>query len=55
MKGGAHPSAFAALSLLDLEKIPIYCFIDRFSYQQMEKPGLNLSLLATFYTITELL
>ena len=29
MNGGAHPSSFAALSLPDSKRIPIFCWVDR--------------------------
>ena len=29
MKGGAHPTPFAALSFLNSKKVPIYCWVDR--------------------------
>ena len=29
MKGGAHPSPFAALSFANSKKVPIYCWFDR--------------------------
>ena len=32
MKGGAHPSPFAALSFPNSEKVPIYCWVDRDSF-----------------------
>ena len=32
MKGGAHPSPFAALSFPNSKKVPIYCSVDRESF-----------------------
>ena len=32
MKGGAHPSPFAALSFPNSKKVPIYCWVDRESF-----------------------
>ena len=29
MKGGAHPSPFAALSFPNSKKVPIFCWVDR--------------------------
>ena len=44
MKGGAHPSPFAALSFPNLKKVPIYCWVDReFSIRRMAKPSLELT------------
>ena len=41
MKGGAHPSAFAALSFPNLKMVPNYCWVDRVSSLRMVKPALN--------------
>ena len=44
MKGGAHPSPFAALSFPDSKKVPIYCWVDRESFPVvMAKPSLELT------------
>ena len=32
MKGGAHPSPFAALSFPNSKKVPIFCWVDRESF-----------------------
>ena len=32
MKGGAHPSPFAALSFTNSKKVPLYCWVDRESF-----------------------
>ena len=40
MKGGVHPSPFAAPSVPGSKKVPIYCLADRgFSSRRMAKPG----------------
>ena len=44
MKGGAHPSPFAAVSFPNSKKVPIYCWVDReFSSRRMAKPSLELT------------
>ena len=32
MKGGAHPSPFAALAFPNSKKVPIFCWVDRESF-----------------------
>ena len=44
MKGGAHPSPFAALSFPNSKKVPIFCWVDReFSSRRMAQPSLELT------------
>ena len=41
MKGGAHPSPFAALSFPNSKKVPIYCWVDKVfqsSHDEAEPP-----------------
>ena len=51
MKGGAHPSPFAALSFPNSKKVPIYCWVDREGFPVVA--ALNSHLTATFCSITE--
>ena len=51
MKGGAHPSPFAALALPDSKEVFIYCSADK-EYFQWPSPGSNSDLPATFCPIT---
>ena len=52
MKGGAHPSPFAALSFPDLKQVLINCWVDsEFFSNRVTKPGLDLP--STFCSIIE--
>ena len=55
MNGAAHPSTFAALSFPDSKKEPLYCWVDRESFQSSD--GVSQvrthDLSATFLTLTE--
>ena len=42
MKGGAHPSPFAALSFPNSKKVPIFCWVE-FSSRRMAQPSLELT------------
>ena len=55
MKGGAHPSPFAALSFSNAIKVTIYCWVERESFPVVawRSPGSNTLFTATFCTITE--
>ena len=57
MKGGAHPSPFAALSFLNSKKVPMYCWVDRESFPVAAWRGRasNSRFTATFCTVVELL
>ena len=43
MKGGAHPSLFAAVSFPNSKKLPIYCWVDEFFNCPIAKPSLELT------------
>ena len=50
MKGGGHPSPFAALAFPNSKKVPIHCWVDResFSNCRMARPSLELTTFPDF-------